>query len=173
MAYWASDIICGTATAAAVTEITYGRPPTSSAQAGQVVHERAVINFASGTNPATNDVIEMAILPARHRLVDFALYADDLGSAELVVRMGIMTGTPRDPTRLIATVGAELLPTASTVLQAAALTKPTAATFEAFAAATVSATADRSIGIGWETQATTPTSGSTRNVILDLWYKAE
>jgi len=177
MAYWASDLFTGTSVAAAVTAITYHKPPTSVAQAGQIAHTRAVIGFASGVNPATNDLIEMAVLPAGHVLVDWALYNDDFGSAELENRVGFMTGTPGDATRLIATVGGELLATGSDVFEAAALTTPrsAAADFKAFATTAALATpaaVDRSIGVAWETAATTPTSGSIRYLILDIWYKA-
>lgn len=178
MAYYGSNLVTGSTAAAALTASpTYHRPPTTAAQAGQIVHERAVISFASGVNPATSDVIEMLTLPAGHVLVDFALSWSDFDSGTgAATKAGVMTGTPGDVTRALATVGVEILPTGATSLQAvgvarhgvvaAGVTAASAAAFQALGASAV----DRSIGIGIETQAATPIA-ATRTITLDVWYK--
>lgn len=181
MAYWASDIFTGTTVAAAITAPMSNTIKRISApiHAG-IGHMRGTIGFASGTNPVANDVIEMAFIPPGCVPIDFAIYADDFGSDELDIKAGVMTGAVGDRTRAISTVGQELLPTGSILLRTAGAVRHgvtgttliTAASVKAFNSLTY-ADAPRSIGIGWVTAAATPTSGSIRTLILDLWYRQQ
>jgi len=173
MAYWASNLITGKTTAAALTTPpSFPWPPVTVASAGTVVQVRASIGFASGTNPAANDVIEMAIVPAGCLVVDWTVYNDDFGDASLETKMGFMSGSPGDITRAITTVGEEIWAATGDTLEAAAVSTMygSAAMAKAWQQLTPS-TANRSIGVGWVAAAGTATSGSIRYLILDLSYR--
>lgn len=180
MAYWASNVLTGTAGGATITaKPTYHRPTTTAASAGVVLHERALLSLASGTNFATNDVVELWVLPAGFVLVDWNLFWSTWDSGtQFATKLGLMTGTPLDYSRALATVGVELMPTGTTVLRTAGAGNPKAivsggvtATEMALFYALGASTSDRSIGLGIETKPQTdPTA--TRKVILDVWYKA-
>jgi len=180
MAYYASNILTGTAGGAAITaKPTYHKPTTGAASAGVVLHERALLSLASGTNLATNDVVELWVLPAGFVLLDWTLWWSTWDSGtQLATKLGLMTGTPLDSGRALATVGVELMPTGTTVLRTAGAASPKAivsggvtATEMALFNALGASTADRSIGLGIETQAqTNPTA--TRKIVLDVLYKA-
>src|SRR5574343_417424 len=106
MAYYASNVLTGTSGGAAITAApTYHRPITGAASAGVVLHDRALISLASGTNFATNDVAELWILPAGYALVDWVLSWSTFDSGtQLVTKLGLMTGTPLDYSRALSTV---------------------------------------------------------------------
>jgi len=180
MAYWASDILTGASGGAAITATpTYHRPVTTAASAGVVLHERATVSLASGTNFATNDVVELWVLPSGFLLVDWVLYWSTWdASTGLATKLGLMTGTPLVTSRALATVGVQLMPTGTTVLRTAGAASPRAivsggvtATEMALFNALTASTSDRSIGLGIETQASSNPS-TTRKLVFDAFYKA-
>lgn len=180
MAYWASDVLTGTTVAAAITAPMASRKEISHPVHAGIGHVRGTIGFASGTNPAANDVIEMVVTPPGCVPIDFVIYNDDFGSNELSWKAGVMTGAVGDYTRAISTVGEELLASGAIVARAAesvrhgitGTTRITAASVKAFMSLTA-ATTERSIGIGWVAAAATPTSGSIRTIIMDVWYRQQ
>lgn len=171
MAYYATDAITGSNAAAPLTgSQPLKHPVPTGDQAGELLTDTGRLIFASGVNLAINDVIELAILPADHVLVDWIFLNDDFDSATLVVgRIGFMTGNPGDASRLLATVGAELLATASATLQAPAVTRGSVVAKVA-AYRTAPLTVDRSIGFGVEVA---PTNiASIRQLDFIMFYRA-
>lgn len=59
--------------------------------AGEVICERFSIVIPAGTNPAVNDVIEIAGLPAFHSIVDATVVVDNLATTALDI--GLVSGT--------------------------------------------------------------------------------
>jgi hypothetical protein len=182
MAYWASDLFTGTTVAAALTTLSpYARRVITPPVRPNLGHMRGTIGFASGTDPAQNDVIEMAWLPAGCVPVDFLLYCDDFSSGtDITVKAGVMTGAVGDVTRALSTVGEELLPSGAQFMRAqiaarngvAVTNYITLASIKVFQSLTAS-TSERSIGIGIVGANASVTSGSIRTIILDLWYRQE
>lgn len=148
--YWATNLITGNTTAVALTGTQAIRHPPVSARGTSELHVRGTIIFASGVNLAINDVIELAILPADHVLTGWELWNDDFDSATLVtIKMGLMTGTVGDASRLLATVGVELLASGATTLQAPAVTfNSVVASIAGMRTVQTPTTVDRSIGMG-------------------------
>jgi hypothetical protein len=179
MAYWATDLYTGTTTAAAITA-RLAIPEISAPMHASIGHVRGTIGFASGTNPAANDVIELAPLPPGCVPIDFLFHVDDFGSNELTCKAGLMSGGVGDHTRAIATVGEEFLPSSNIIMRTAGGVRfgslvtsvLTAASTLAFRQIAPAASA-RSIGIGWTAAAVTPTSGSTRYIQFDMWYRQQ
>ena len=171
MTYFATDIIVGSNAAAALTgTLPLRRPPPGADQTGELLCDTGRIIFASGVNLAINDVIELAVLPEDCVLVDWILCNDDFDSnTTLQVRIGLMTGAPGDAGRALATVGAELLATGSTTLQAAAITRGSvAAKIGAYRIAPTGS--PRSIGMGIEAA---PTNiASIRQLDFIMFYRA-
>lgn len=171
MAYYATDIITGNLAAAALSGVQPFRRPTPVTDGvGDVMCDVGRVSFASGVNLAINDVIELAVLPANHVLVDWILVNDDFDSATtFTTKIGIMTGTPGDASRAIATVGVELLASGATTFQAAAVTRGSLiASVGAYRIAP--STSDRSIGCGVVAAPTNP--ASTRQLDFFLFYRA-
>lgn len=180
MAYYVSNVLNGTAGGGAITAVpTYHRPVSTAASAGVVLHDRATLSLASGTNFASNDVVEMWVLPAGFVLVDWVLWWSTWDSSTgLATKVGLMTGTPLDYTRALATVGVELMPTGSTVLRTAGAASPKAVVSGGVTATEMmlfnalgASTSDRSVGVGIETQASSNPS-TTRKLVFDAFYKA-
>lgn len=65
-----------------------------SEEAGTVKVERYTYTVPAGVTLAVNDIIELAILPAYHTVVDATLVSDDVGTATFDV--GIMSSIPGD-----------------------------------------------------------------------------
>lgn len=65
-----------------------------SEEAGTVKAERYTYTVPAGVNLAANDIIELAILPAYHTVVDATLIIDEAGTATYDV--GIMSSIPGD-----------------------------------------------------------------------------
>jgi hypothetical protein len=172
MSYYAGSEIQGGTTAVAKTGLVpIQRPAVVSARAGDVLHVVSTIIFANGTNIAINDVIEMLVLPADHVPVDFLIVADDLDSATTIqAKAGLMSGTPGDSSRALATVGTEILADASTTFQgAAAVGSPISAAQAVLFNRITPSSSDRSIGIGISAAPTNP--ATSRRVDLHLWYR--
>lgn len=66
-----------------------------SAEAGGVVCEKYRYTIPAGTNLAVNDIIELAVLPAYHTVVNAILITDAL--ATTTIDVGIMSGTVGSP----------------------------------------------------------------------------
>lgn len=172
MAYYAGSEIQGGTTAVAKTGvIPVQRPAVVSARAGDVLHVCSTIIFLNGTNIAINDVIEMLVLPADHVPIDFLIVNDDLDSATtFTAKAGLMSGTPGDATRALATVGTEILASASATFQAAAATaSPVSAAQAALFNRITPSSSDRSIGIGVQAAPTNP--ATDRRIDLHVWYR--
>lgn len=170
--YWATNLITGTTTAAALTGVQpIRRPPPSAHNAGDLKSVIGSIIFASGVNLAINDVLELAILPADHVLVDWQLWNDDFCSAPTItVKMGLMTGAVGDAGRALATVGVELLASGSTVLQAPAVTRGSVvASIAGMRTAATPSTSDRSIGLGVVVAPTNP--ATIRQLDFVMFYR--
>jgi hypothetical protein len=65
-----------------------------SEEAGTVKCERYTYTIPAGLTLNVNDIIELAILPAYHTVVDATLVSDDIGTATFDV--GIMSSIPGD-----------------------------------------------------------------------------
>lgn len=170
MAYYATQLITGTTAAAALSgSQPIRRPPDIARGQGDLQAIQGSIVFASGVNIAINDVIELAVLPADHILVDWILVNDDFDSATTVtVKAGIMTGAPGDASRALATVGVELLASGATTLQAPAVTRGSVvASIGAYRLAP--ATTDRSIGLGIVAAPTNP--ATVRQLDFIMFYR--
>ncbi len=110
------------------------------AYAGHVVAHRFSHIFTAA--PALNDILELAPIPVGCRVMDLILDADDMDSGSvLTCDIGVMSGLfgEADNAR---TVGAEFF-SASTLLQAGGVARPTART----AFRVTSAQTTRSIGV--------------------------
>jgi hypothetical protein len=164
MSYYATNALTGTIVAAALTgQIVQRRPCITADDAGTVITECATISFASGVNPAANDVVELGILPADHVPVDWFLINDDFDSAtSITAAIGIMAGAVGDTTRVYTDVGVEALASGSTQLQAAGFLRCVAGTWARLAPSS----ADRSIGLTFPAVGTAP--ATTRR--LDFIY---
>jgi hypothetical protein len=179
MAYWATDLYTGTVTAAAITA-SLAAPEISAPIHAGIGHVRGTIGFASGTNPAANDVIELAPLPPGCVPVDFLFHVDDFGSNELTCKAGIMTGRVGDHTRAATTVGDQFLPASNIIMRTAGGVRFGSLVTSVLTAASTLAfrqivpdPAPRSIGLAWTAAAVTPTSGSTRYIQFDMWYRQQ
>lgn len=152
--YYATNRLTGTIVAAALTgQIVQRQPVPISDGVGDVMVEHATISFASGVNPAANDVIELGILPADHVPVDWFLVNDDFDSTtSITIAIGIMTGTVGDASRDYTTVGVEALASGSTQLQAAGFLRCVTGTWCRLAPSS----ADRSIGLTFPAVGTAP-----------------
>jgi hypothetical protein len=172
MAYYATNEITGSTTAVALTGIqTLRHSSVISTEAGDLVEVTGTIIFASGVNPAINDLIELAVLPADHVPVDFILSNDDFdsnGTPTITIKLGLMTGTVGDAGRVLATVGVEGIASGSTLLQAPAYTRCALATFQQIAPSTL---VDRSIGLGIVASAAT-NPATIRRIDFQLFYRA-
>lgn len=76
-----------------------------SGEAGGVVAERYTFTVPAGLTLAAGDIIELAILPAYHTVLDATLIIDEAGTATFDV--GIMSSIPGD-TDQARTCGAQL-----------------------------------------------------------------
>lgn len=175
MAYYVSNQLTGVTTASAKTGVVpIITPPPTSPAIGRVVVVQATIIFPNGTNPAANDVIEMLTLPADHVPVDFDLVCDDFdsnGTPTIACKVGLLTGTPGDSSRVIGSVGTELLAAASTTLQAAAAVRHPISAAQAAAFRQIApSTSDRSIAIGISAAAATNIAAS-RRIDLTVAYR--
>lgn len=171
MPYYATDVITGNLAAAALSGVQpFRRPWPVSDRAGDVLCEVGRISFASGVNLAINDVIELAVLPANHTLLDWILVNDDFDSATtFTTKIGVMTGAVGDASRAIATVGVELLASGATTFQAAAVTRGSLiGSVGAYRIAP--STSDRSIGCGVVAAPTNP--ATQRQLDFYLFYRS-
>jgi hypothetical protein len=171
--YYATNLITGTTTAAALTgDQPLRRPAVDAAAAGTVKSVTGTIIFASGVNLDISAVIELAILPADHVLLDWMLLNDDFDSATTVtVKMGLMTGSPGDADRLLATVGVELLASGATTLQSAAVTRGSVvASITGMRTCMASSSSDRSIGLGIVAAPTDP--ATIRRLDFVMYYRS-
>lgn len=168
MAYFATNEITGSNVAVALTGIQALRHSSViGSEAGDVLEATGTIIFASGVNLATNDLIELAVLPADHVPLDFVLINDDFDSAtSITIKLGLMSGTVGDAGRALATVGVEGIASGSTLLQAAAYTRCLLGTFSQIAPIS---TADRSIGLGIVAGPTNP--ATSRRLDFQFYYR--
>jgi hypothetical protein len=120
--------------------------------AGQVVAQR--YTYTVPTTIAEGDIIEMAPIPAGHRVVGMVLDSDDLdsGTPAIVWDVGIMSGNWGDTG--VRTCGAEFF-ASSTVSQGGTTAQPTLKT----AYRTAKADNHRSIGLKLVTDAATAVEG--------------
>lgn len=172
MSYFATNEITGTTTAAALTgQQPLRRPPNIANGIGEVQQVTGTIIFASGVNIATNDVIELCVLPADHVLIDWMLLNDDFDSAAtLTIKIGHIAGTPGNANRVLADVGVELLASGATTLQAPAVTRGSVvASIAGMRTMMTPATADRSIGLGVVAGPTNP--ATIRQLDFIMYYR--
>lgn len=169
MAYYATNEITGTTTAAALTgQQPLRRPSVNTPEIGDVAEVTGSIIFASGVILAINSVIELAVLPADCVPLDFVLINDDFDSATTItIKLGLMSGLVGDAGRALATVGVEGIASGSTLLQAAAYTRCALAAFSQIAP---SSTVDRSIGLGVVAAPTDP--ATIRRLDFQFYYRA-
>lgn len=101
-----------------------------------------------------NDLLEMVILPAGYVPVDVYVATEDLDTGTaIVLKAGVMAGTPRDTTLANRTTGAEIF-TGKTIGQTGGVQRADVADILLLAPST----SDRSLGI---MVTTAPTTGST------------
>lgn len=171
--YYATSLITGNTAAAALTGTQpLRRPPPTSRSGAEVQSVRGILVFASGTDLVINDVIELAILPADHVIVGWELWNDDFDSAaSFTTKIGLMTGEPGDASRLIGTVGVELLASGSTVMQAAAVTRGSVvASIAGMRTAGTPSTSNRGVGMAVVAAPTNP--ATIRQLDFVLQYRA-
>lgn len=176
MSYFASDIITGSQVAVALTAAQFVRRPVPiSTEVGEVMCDQGVITFASGLNPAANDVIEFCILPADHVLVDWQLSADQFDSSTgLTVTLGLMTGAVGDVTRTqtaFPAANAAGNGAAALVFGRTASDNFARNATSWFERAVVSTSTDRSVGLTFAAAPTT-SPAALRRMALKVFYRA-
>jgi hypothetical protein len=103
MSYFATNEITGNTVAAVLLGLlAVRRPVPIPDDVGTVLALQARIDFASGVNPALNDVVELCVLPAECSIVDWILSGDQFDSNAaplLALSIGVMTGAVGDASR--------------------------------------------------------------------------
>lgn len=134
----------------------------ASVFAGQVCSLRAWFDIAAAQQ-VLNDIIDMAVLPANHRLIDAILDSTDLdtdGTPAITLDVGIMSGNPGEGGAR--TCGAELF-SGATVAQAGGMVRMSLRTGLIIAPSAV----DRSVGVKI---ATAPDAAAAGQIGLTLLH---
>lgn len=130
--------------------------------AGDVVVNEYFVDVTAA-QVVLNDIVDLGVLPAYHKVIDAILIPDDLdtnGTPTLALDVGIMSGTPGD-TVTARTCGNEFF-AADIGARSGALARMSKA-----AGFTVQATeADRSIGVKFQAAAATAAAGRIRLLVV-------
>jgi len=186
--YWVGSAIDGNSANKAAFGVSGSvkvqHSPPIADDVGTVLCVQSTLSVASGTNFTLNDVIEWAVLPADHVLVDWILSSDiqDSNAAPtFAVTIGLMTGTVGDATRTSAANFAGTAEGANSVpFGKGTVTSPTYmrnGLYQTYKLDGViwprvapSATVDRSVGMFVQAVAAT-SPATTRRMDLQLFYK--
>jgi len=147
------------------SQVAAQNPPITASGAKDLVVAQAT--FALSGALGVNNVIEMLVLPAGHKLVDAILDTTDLdtgGSPTITLNVGTMAGTPFDPTFASRAVTANII-SATNVGQTGGVARAAVTGFSNIAAMNE----DRSIGVS--VQAGPATGATTGTVALTLMYR--
>lgn len=148
-------------------QVATGLPPITACGADDLVAAQAVFTVTEALE--INDVFDLIVLPAGHKLVDAILDVTDLdtgGSPALTLSVGTLAGTPGD-TVLANRTASENVIAASTVGQAGGVARAAVAGFTDIAPQDT----DRSIGVLCKAA---PQTGATSGTIrLTVFYRAQ
>ncbi|MFN8760254.1 MAG: hypothetical protein ACK5XA_15775 [Tagaea sp.] len=149
----------------ASSQISSRQPAITADGAKDLVAVQSVFTLSGALG--LNNVIEMMVLPAGHKLVDAILESTDLdtgGSPAITLSVGTMAGTPYDPTFASRGVTANVI-AASTIGQAGGVARAAVAGFSTIAGQDT----DRSIGV--LVAAGPATGAATGTISLTIMYR--
>ncbi len=142
-------------------------PPVTACGAKDLVAAQATFNLSGALG--LNNVIEMIVVPAGHKIVDVILDVSDLdtgGTPTITLSVGTMAGTPYDSTFASRSVTENII-AASTIGQTGGVARASVTGFTRIATQDI----DRSVGV--LIKAAPQTGATTGTVSLTVFYRAQ